>query len=151
MNRTGPLSLPATSSQHSGTESDTGLLSLRLVKMSTEIGRRIKQRSRRYGGLLLFMASTELPCANASRTCGPLPSMLTTSLARRRCVRLFYLRVACVGNRGIGNLRFIGLVGLGAASRVSTFHLLDSLLKASTPYTKMPHMTSCSNQQRFKS
>jgi len=29
-----------------------------------------------------------------------------------------------VGNRGVGNLRFIGLVGLGPASRVFTFHLL---------------------------
>jgi hypothetical protein len=29
-----------------------------------------------------------------------------------------------VGNRGVGNLRLIGLVGLGPASRVFTFHLL---------------------------
>ncbi len=38
----------------------------------------------------------------------------------------------------------VGLVGPGAASRVFTFHLLD-ILTASTPYTNMPHMTSCSN------
>jgi hypothetical protein len=40
-----------------------------------------------------------------------------------------------VGNRGVGNLRFIGLVGLvglGPASRAFTFHLLDSLLTATT-------------------
>ncbi len=37
-----------------------------------------------------------------------------------------------VGNRGVGNLRFIGLVGLRPASRVFTFHLLDSLLTATT-------------------
>ncbi len=35
-----------------------------------------------------------------------------------------------VGNRGVGNLRLIGLVGLGPASRVFTFHLLDSLVPA---------------------
>ncbi len=37
-----------------------------------------------------------------------------------------------VGNRGVGNLRLIGLVELGPASRVFTFHLLDSLLTATT-------------------
>jgi len=37
-----------------------------------------------------------------------------------------------VGNRGVGNLRLIGLVGLGPASRVFTFHLLDSLRTATT-------------------
>jgi len=36
-----------------------------------------------------------------------------------------------VGNRGVGNLRLIGLVGLGPASRVFTFHL-DSLLTTTT-------------------
>jgi len=51
-----------------------------------------------------------------------------------------------VGNRGVGNLRLIGLVGLGPASRVFTCSLLDRLLTASTPYTKMPHMTSYSNK-----
>ena len=53
-----------------------------------------------------------------------------------------------VGNRGVGNLRLIGLVGLGPASRVFTCSLLDRLLTASTPYTKMPHMTSYSNNVR---
>ncbi len=51
----------------------------------------------------------------------------------------------CVGNRGVGNLRFIGLVGLGPASRVSTFHLLDSLLTATTKISICPYMTSYSN------
>jgi hypothetical protein len=75
MNRTGSLSLPATSSQHPGTESDTGLLSLRLVKMSTEMGRRIKQRSRRYGGLLClwpqqnFLVQMRLEPADLSPRC----------------------------------------------------------------------------------
>ncbi len=32
-----------------------------------------------------------------------------------------------VGNRGVGNLRLIGLVGLGPASRVFTFHLLRNI------------------------
>jgi hypothetical protein len=39
---------------------------------------------------------------------------------------------------------FIGLVGLGPASRVFTFHL-DSLLTATTNISICPHMTSCSN------
>jgi len=47
-----------------------------------------------------------------------------------------------VGNRGVGNLRLIGLVGLGPASRVFTFHLLDSLLTATTRMSICPHMTS---------
>ncbi len=51
----------------------------------------------------------------------------------------------CVGNRGVGNLRFIGLVGLGPASRVFTFHLLDSLLTATPKISICPHMTSYSN------
>jgi len=49
------------------------------------------------------------------------------------------------GNRGVGNLRLIGLVGLGPASRVFTFHLLDSLLTATTNTAICPHMTSYSN------
>jgi len=50
-----------------------------------------------------------------------------------------------VGNRGVGNLRLIGLVGLGPASRVFTFHLLDSLLTTTTNISICPHMTSYSN------
>jgi hypothetical protein len=50
-----------------------------------------------------------------------------------------------VGNRGVGNLRLIGLVGLGPASRVFIFHLLDSLLTATTNISICPHMTSYSN------
>jgi hypothetical protein len=53
-----------------------------------------------------------------------------------------------VGNRGVGNLRFIGLVGLGPASRVFTFHLLDSLLTATTKISICPHMTSFSNRSK---
>ncbi len=45
-----------------------------------------------------------------------------------------------------GNLRFIGLVGLGPASRDFTFHLLDSLLTATTKISICPHMTSYSNK-----
>jgi hypothetical protein len=41
---------------------------------------------------------------------------------------------------------FIGLVGLGPASRVFTFHLLDSLLTATTKISICPHMTSYSNR-----
>ena len=37
--------------------------------------------------------------------------------------------VYLVGNRGVGNLRLIGLVGLGPASRVFTCSLLDRLLQ----------------------
>ncbi len=48
------------------------------------------------------------------------------------------------GNKGVGNLRLIGLVGLGPASRVFTFHL-DSLLTATTNISICPHMTSYSN------
>jgi hypothetical protein len=40
---------------------------------------------------------------------------------------------------------FIGLVGLGPASRVFTFHLLDNLLTATTKISICPHMTSYSN------
>jgi hypothetical protein len=40
---------------------------------------------------------------------------------------------------------FIGLVGLGPASRVFTFHLLDSLRTATTNISIYPHMTSYSN------
>jgi hypothetical protein len=58
-------------------------------------------------------------------------------------------RLKLVGNRGVGNLRLIGLVGLGPASRVFTCSLLDRLLTASTPYTKMPHMTSYSNTKQL--
>ncbi len=50
-----------------------------------------------------------------------------------------------VGNRGVGNLRLIGLVGLGPASRVFTFHLLDSLRTTTTKISICPHMTSYSN------
>jgi hypothetical protein len=50
-----------------------------------------------------------------------------------------------VGNRGVSNLRLIGLVGLGPASRVFTFHLLDSLLTATAKMSISPHMTSYSN------
>jgi hypothetical protein len=46
----------------------------------------------------------------------------------------------------LGNLRFIGLVGLGPASRVFTFHLLDSLLTATTKISICPQMTSYSNR-----
>jgi len=51
-----------------------------------------------------------------------------------------------VGNRGVGNLRLIGLVGLEPASRVFTFHLLDSLLTATTNISICPHMTSYFNK-----
>jgi len=40
---------------------------------------------------------------------------------------------------------FIGLVGLGPASSVFTFHLLDSLLTTTTNISICPHMTSYSN------
>ncbi len=40
---------------------------------------------------------------------------------------------------------FIGLVGLGPASRVFTFHLLDSPLTTTTNMSICPHMTSYSN------
>ncbi len=50
-----------------------------------------------------------------------------------------------VGNKGVGNLRLIGLVGLGPATRVSTFHLIDSLLTATTNISICPIMTSYSN------
>ncbi len=50
-----------------------------------------------------------------------------------------------VGNRGVGNLRLIGLVGLGPASRVFTFHLLGSLLTTTTNISICPHMTSLFN------
>ncbi len=40
---------------------------------------------------------------------------------------------------------FIGLVGLGPASRVFTFHLLDSLLTTTTKMSICPHMTSYFN------
>jgi hypothetical protein len=48
---------------------------------------------------------------------------------------------AAVGNRGVGNLRLIGLVvlGLGPASRVFIFHLLDSLLTATTNILYAPY------------
>ncbi len=42
-----------------------------------------------------------------------------------------------VGNRGVGNLRLIGLVGLGPASRVFTCSLLDRLLQL------QPHIPKC--------
>ncbi len=51
-----------------------------------------------------------------------------------------------VGNRGVGNLRFIGLVGLGPAGRVFTFHLLDSLLTATTKISICPHTPSYANK-----
>ncbi len=51
-----------------------------------------------------------------------------------------------VGNRGVGNLRLIGLVGLGPASRVFTFHLLDSLRTTTPKISICPHMTSYSNK-----
>ncbi len=41
-----------------------------------------------------------------------------------------------VGNRGDGNL---GLIGLGPASRVFTFHLLDRLLTATTKINFGPY------------
>jgi len=47
-----------------------------------------------------------------------------------------------VGNRGVGNLRLIGLVGLGP------FHLLGSLL-TTTNISICPHMTSYSNTGSF--
>jgi hypothetical protein len=50
-----------------------------------------------------------------------------------------------VGNRGDGNLRLIGLIGLGPASRVFTCSLLDRLISSFNLHTKMPHMTSTSN------
>ncbi len=59
---------------------------------------------------------------------------------QEKLMQMFY-----VGNRGVGNLRLIGLVGLGPASRVFTFHLLDSLLTATTNISMCPHMTSYSN------
>jgi len=40
---------------------------------------------------------------------------------------------------------FIGLVGLRPASRVFSFHLLDSLLTTTTKMSICPHMTSYSN------
>ncbi len=40
------------------------------------------------------------------------------------------MHVVAVGNRGDGNLRLIGLIGLGPASRVFTCSLLDRLLTA---------------------
>jgi hypothetical protein len=41
---------------------------------------------------------------------------------------------------------FIGLIGLGPASRVFTCSLLDRLLLSFNLHTKMPHMTSSSNR-----
>jgi len=43
-----------------------------------------------------------------------------------------------VGNRGDGNLRLIGLIGLGPASRVFTCSLLDRLLSSNNKNIKMP-------------
>jgi hypothetical protein len=53
-----------------------------------------------------------------------------------------------VGNRGVGNLHLIGLVGLGPASRVFTCSLLDRLLTATTSISICPHMTSYSNREK---
>jgi len=55
-----------------------------------------------------------------------------SSKASKRGVWRLRFPKGSVGNRGVGNLRLIGLVGLGPASRVFTFHLLDSLLTATT-------------------
>jgi len=41
---------------------------------------------------------------------------------------------------------FIGLIGLGLASRVFTCSLLDRLLKATIKISICPHMTSYSNR-----
>ena len=60
--------------------------------------------------------------------------------------RMIRFLIDCVGNRGVGNLRLTGLVGLGPASRVFTFHLLDSLLTATTNISICPHMTSYFNR-----
>jgi hypothetical protein len=46
--------------------------------------------------------------------------------------------VVSVGNRGVGNLRLIGLVGLGPASRGFTCSLLDRLLSSFNLPTKCP-------------
>jgi len=64
---------------------------------------------------------------------GELESFSRGSLeASKRGVWRLRFPKGSVGNRGVGNLRLIGLVGLGPASRVFTFHLLDSLLTATT-------------------
>ena len=56
-------------------------------------------------------------------------------IQRRRILRVGLCNVRhalfCVGNRGVGNLRLIGLVGLGPASRVLTSY--STMLKLRKP------------------
>ncbi len=68
----------------------------------------------------------------------------TPAMAHRRARRVLeQRRLFCLE---VGNLRLIGLLGLGPASIFTCS--LDRLLTASTSYTKMPHMTLCSNSNQ---
>jgi len=83
----------------------------------------------------LFVVPINPPCKHESHHCRwSLQTAHFSSCAQAVLPMKFEAlsHLVPVGNKGVGNLRLIGLVGLGPATRVSTFHLLDSLLTATT-------------------
>jgi len=86
-----------------------------------------------------------LDCLATTATTGTnMRPMILYSDAQRRFWVMGIVNALEIGEMVIS--AFIGLIGLGPASRVSTCSLLDRLLTATTNISICPHMTSYPNK-----